>query len=160
MWQKPNKYKHFCTVEGTTRIERTCPADGTYYIMIKGYGSSTGTFTLTASSSSGGTGGPADPCSASGSAMAEPAASISFQPDGGTQDDQTCTWMINCPQPGTMPTITFTDFDTESNFDFVRVYDGPTPNGRQMGEMSGSLADLPSTTMTSSSTAMTVQFTH
>ena len=58
-----------------------------------------------------------------------------------------------------MPTITFTEFDTESNFDFVRVYDGPTTGSTQMGEMSGSLADLPSTTMTSLGPAMTLQFT-
>jgi len=140
-------------------IEWTCPTDGTYYIMIKGYGSSTGTFTLTASNSQG-VGGPTDPCSAGGSSMTEPMASISFQPDGGTQDDLTCTWMIDCSvQPGTMPTISFTAFDTESNFDFVTVYDGPGTSSRQMGQMSGSLGDLQATTMTSNSPAMTVQFT-
>ena len=46
-------------------IEWTCPASGTYYIMVQGYGSSMGTFGLTLTQGGAGGGGGAgsgDPC--------------------------------------------------------------------------------------------------
>ena len=130
--------------------------------MIKGYGSSTGTFTLTASSSAagGGSNGPTDPCTAPGSMLTGNAASISYEPNGLTLDNQDCMWTITCPAAGTMPTITFNRFDTESNFDFVNVFDGAgTSPAMSMGTMSGSLADLPSDTMTPTGGSMTLEFT-
>ena len=52
----PNTYASY--------IEWTCPASGTYYIMVQGYGSSTGTFglTLTQGGAGGGGAGSGDPC--------------------------------------------------------------------------------------------------
>ena len=139
-------------------IEWTCPADGTYFIMVKGYGSSVGGFTLTATSSGAG-GGMSDPCAPAGSTMTERAASISFMPDGGTTDDTDCKWMITCPA-GTMPTVSFTDFETESNYDFVKVYDGPTPTSPLLDSMSGSLTDLlRQSTFGSTGASMTIEFT-
>ena len=53
----PNTYASY--------IEWTCPASGTYYIMVQGYGSSMGTFGLTLTQGGAGGGGGAgsgDPC--------------------------------------------------------------------------------------------------
>ena len=55
--RNPNTYASY--------IEWTCPASGTYYIMVQGYGSSTGTFGLTLTQGGAGGGGGAgsgDPC--------------------------------------------------------------------------------------------------
>ena len=54
--RNPNTYASY--------IEWTCPASGTYYIMVQGYGSSTGTFglTLTQGGAGGGGAGSGDPC--------------------------------------------------------------------------------------------------
>ena len=147
-------------------IEWTCPVDGTYYIMVKGYGSSTGAFQLIARSSDSGSGSGsagtelADPCSGSGATLGPPLtrASVSFMPDGGTQDDIDCKWAITCPG-NTMPTITFSEFETESDYDFVKVYDGATTRARLIDQMSGSLTDLRYTTLSATGSTMTVEFT-
>ena len=45
--------------------------------------------------------------------------------DGYTAHDE-CTWTMTCPA-GSVPTVTFSSFDVEANFDFVHVYlDGDT----------------------------------
>jgi hypothetical protein len=144
-------------------IEWTCPADGTYYIMVKGYGSSTGAFQLTATSSGGGGGGAAggtmaDPCAPAGATLTRSGASVSFMPDGGTQDDTDCKWTITCPA-NTMPTITFSEFETESDYDFVKVYDGASTRATLMDQMSGSLTDLRQSTLTATGSSMVVEFT-
>eukprot|EP01043_Picozoa_sp_COSAG02_P028491 COSAG02_NODE_1729_length_11180_cov_3.283368_6_plen_904_part_00 len=38
-------------------------------------------------------------------------------------NDQECTWSITCSDPSETPKLTFSHFDTEQNFDFLRVYD-------------------------------------
>jgi hypothetical protein len=146
-------------------IEWTCPADGTYYIMVKGYGSSTGSFQLTATSSDNADSGAAstklaDPCSTAGATLGPPLtrASVSFMPDGGTQDDIDCKWAISCPS-NTIPTLSFSEFETESDYDFVKVYDGASTTARLIDQMSGSLTDLRQTTMTATGSSMTVEFT-
>ncbi|WP_298117612.1 fibronectin type III domain-containing protein, partial [Flavobacterium sp.] len=51
------------------------------------------------------------------------------------------TWNI-CPTiPGQQVTVTFTSFATENNFDFLRVYDGPTAAATLIGTYTG--ATLP-----------------
>jgi hypothetical protein len=64
-------------------IEWTCPADGTYYVYVKGYGRDIGTFQFSVTDGAGGMGGVAggDPCNG-GVMMTQPNAEISFMPDG------------------------------------------------------------------------------
>ena len=71
-------------------------------------------------------------------------------------DLQSCSWSITAPD-GLYPTITFSSFATEPSFDYVRVYDGSSPNSPLLFIQSGSALDLP--TVTGSQSTMTVTFT-
>ena len=135
----PNSYASF--------LEWTCPADGDYYIMVKGYGRSTGSYTLSVTQVGGGMGGVGggDPCNG-GQIIDHPEGEISFMPSGNYGDNAHCVWSIQCPNPGQPPRLRFTQFDTEADYDFVTLHDGTgvtdSPIG-PAGGMSGSLGDLP-----------------
>eukprot|EP01046_Picozoa_sp_COSAG06_P084844 COSAG06_NODE_31608_length_518_cov_1.961814_1_plen_87_part_10 len=45
-----------------------------------------------------------------------------FQPR--YDNNQDCSWLLTCSDPNLAPQVTFTDFHTEGNWDFVYVYDG------------------------------------
>jgi hypothetical protein len=45
-----------------------------------------------------------------------------FQPQ--YDNNQDCTWLLTCSDPSLAPQITFTDFHTEGDWDFVYIYDG------------------------------------
>ncbi len=79
--------------------------------------------------------------------------------DGSGNSDYTnrsnCRWLIQ-PSGATQITLTFLSFNTETNYDFVRVYDGATPNAPLLGSYSG--ANLPPA-LTSSGGSMLVVFT-
>ena len=77
-------------------IEWTCPVSGTYFVNVKGFSGDTGTFTIYVDQDSAQHGG--DPCDG-GTVMMEQAATISFMPPGGTEDDQQCSWQIRCLGP-------------------------------------------------------------
>ena len=68
--------------------------------------------------------------------------------------DLECTWILECTAPGTVPTVSFDMFDTESNYDFVTLYAGSGTN--MLEEFSGR---GPSSDTSSTSSTMTVQFT-
>ena len=133
-------------------IEWTCPRTGTYYVNVKGYGGSTGNFQVSVSAPS-----QEDPCGG-GVTMNEQLATVSFMPQGGTQNDQSCTWAITCPQQFMHVELTFSRFDTESYFDTVTVFDGADADATQMGSLSGALSDLPTRDYHSAGPNMFVEF--
>ena len=51
-------------------------------------------------------------------------------------------------------------FDTETDYDFVDVYDGPTVRSPQLGQpLSGSMATLAQTSMSGTGSSLVVEFT-
>lgn len=74
--------------------------------------------------------------------MMETAATVVFQPDGQYADDSVCTWAIMCPDPSQVPTITFQQFATEQDYDYVSIYDGPDVSYTQIAHLSGDLRDI------------------
>ena len=74
--------------------------------------------------------------------------------DGGHSNGQDCRWTITCSS-GT-PTVTFTTFDTESNYDFVNAFDGENVAAEQVAHIAGS--DIPDPISGTTST-MLIQFT-
>ncbi|MBC7524042.1 MAG: gliding motility-associated C-terminal domain-containing protein, partial [Flavobacterium sp.] len=62
------------------------------------------------------------------------------------------------PTPGQLVTITFTQFDLESNFDFLKIYDGCDVNAPLLGTYTG-LTFPPQTTATNASGCLTFVFT-
>jgi CUB domain/Divergent InlB B-repeat domain/Secretion system C-terminal sorting domain len=67
-----------------------------------------------------------------------------------------CTWLIQPSTPATTLILNFTTFSTESSYDFVKVYDGTSANGRLLGSFSG--ANLPPRLIATSG-AIFIQFT-
>jgi M6 family metalloprotease-like protein len=69
------------------------------------------------------------------------AASGTFDDGSGTSsnysDNLLCSWLIQPPGAITID-LNFNNFDTESNFDFVRVYDGTNNSSTLLGSFSGS----------------------
>ena len=60
---------------------------------------------------------------------------------------------------GNLPGVSFTDFDTEGDFDFVTLYDGGTATGTQLAELTGPMVDLERTHFAGTSASMLVEFT-
>jgi hypothetical protein len=135
-------------------IEWTCPATGMYYINVKGYGGATGTITLSVTSQ----GAADDPCSGDPATLHELSSVISFTPDGGTADDESCAWLISCRERNQVATVTIERFSTEQDYDFVNLYDS-ADTSNQVASLTGSLRDLSQVTYVSSSTDMLIQFT-
>lgn len=134
----PNSYASF--------LEWTCPHDGDYYIMVKGYGRATGTYTVSVTEVGGGMGGVGggDPCNG-GQIINHPEGEISFMPDGNYGDNAHCVWTLQC-SPSQPPSLSFTTFDTEDGYDFVTLHDGVGITDGAIGPasgMSGTLSDLP-----------------
>ena len=108
-------------------IEWTAPEAKQYYVVVYGVEQSTGRFSVSVEETSDELGG-GDPCVAPGSTMTEPAAVISFQPDspgGGSayENDASCSWQIECSD-GEAVSVVFSDFDTETGYDYLTLYDG------------------------------------
>ena len=86
---------------------------------------------------------------------------VSFQPNGNYQDDATCSWTIDCRTGQTHPlppVVTVTSMDIESDYDFLRIYDGGTTNDAQLAELTG--PRLPaSPQFTATGLGMLLQFT-
>ena len=140
-------------------IEWTCPADGTYYILVRGYQRASGTFQLMVADTTSGVqlagGASGDPCN--GGATLTGQGSLSFQPDGNYQDNQNCAWTINCG--GGTPSLRFTDLDTETDYDIVSVFDGPATAGAELAHMSGSFVDQEQTSFSATGSSLAVTFT-
>eukprot|EP01043_Picozoa_sp_COSAG02_P022592 COSAG02_NODE_1179_length_14040_cov_8.036439_1_plen_1312_part_00 len=132
-------------------IEWTCPETATYYINVKGYGGSVGTFTVGVTANEGG-----DPCSGGVTFVANSAV-VRYTPEGGTLDSTTCRWTIQCPADNTVD-MSFTRFSTESYFDTVTLYDGGQ-GGESLGSLSGELSNLPQTEYYTTQNQVLVEFT-
>lgn len=51
---------------------------------------------------------------------------------GGYSDNEHETWTLSCQYAHHVPTLSFAAFDTEANFDFLRVYDGDSVASQQL----------------------------
>ena len=58
-----------------------------------------------------------------------------------------CQWLISAPSNVTSISFRFTEFDTEYNYDFVRIFKGNSTSGTRFGSFSGS--GIPSDTAVS-----------
>ena len=68
-----------------------------------------------------------------------------------------CSWLIQCTNGGT-PEVDITAMDTEANFDFVSVLDGPGQNDPQLLQASGGdVSSLPATRFQASGNELLVQ---
>ena len=139
-------------------IEWTCPESGLYYVLVHEYGRDSGTFGLAITGATslgmGGAGG-GDPCSG-GATMTEDNAIIDFEPEGAYEHDQRCTWHIECPRGH--PELQMQAMATEEGYDYVDIFDGADVHGTELGELSGTLAELTTTTWTGSGTDMFIEF--
>ncbi|WP_106794594.1 CUB domain-containing protein [Aquimarina sp. Aq78] len=97
----------------------------------------------------------ADPCNGGATLTAN---SGNFEDGSGAQNyanNRNCTWLIKPGNGGTV-TLNFDSYNTESNYDFVTVYDGENANATQLGRFSG--AAVPNQ-IVSTGNAMFVRFT-
>jgi hypothetical protein len=130
-------------------LEWTAPADGVYQVRVEGYATETGTFLLSIDAGSD------DPCGASGVTLTEDNGDIFFS--NSYEEGATCHWTVTCNDGS--PTLDFQAFDTESDYDFVTVMDGPTSRAPQLVHLSGSLNTLPQSSVTATGSSMYVEFT-
>jgi len=127
----------------------TAPATATYYVGVRGFSTAqTGQFVLTVSQSLTNACLTGDTVQGSGS--------ISFTGDQYVNQAH-CMWTVQCPF-GQVATVNFQNFDTESNYDFVNLYDGPSVTSPQAAHLSGSTMPDPSVYVGSQS-SMFVEFT-
>ncbi|MEZ7887152.1 MAG: hypothetical protein QMC16_07700, partial [Flavobacteriales bacterium] len=63
------------------------------------------------------------------------------------ENDTECSWLIMSPNEGGYMGLGFYNFDTELNYDYVRIYDGTDEFAPLLGEFSGS--DIPDQVQTS-----------
>lgn len=69
-------------------------------------------------------------------------------------NSQSCSWLIS-PTGAETVTLTFTDFDTEADYDFVKIYDGTSASATLLGSFSGSSLPPP---ITSSGPSLYITF--
>ena len=62
---------------------------------------------------------------------------------GGYANGMDCTWTITCSDSSTVPTVSFTSFDLEHNFDRVQVYDGASSDSTELMSASGGALPAP-----------------
>eukprot|EP00339_Tiarina_fusa_P012912 CAMPEP_0117043186 /NCGR_PEP_ID=MMETSP0472-20121206/30037_1 /TAXON_ID=693140 ORGANISM="Tiarina fusus, Strain LIS" /NCGR_SAMPLE_ID=MMETSP0472 /ASSEMBLY_ACC=CAM_ASM_000603 /LENGTH=752 /DNA_ID=CAMNT_0004754645 /DNA_START=97 /DNA_END=2352 /DNA_ORIENTATION=+ len=67
----------------------------------------------------------------------------------------TTTWLIQLTQTNKQILLSFDFFDTEANYDFVRIYDGPSTASPLLGAYSGSVIPGP---FTSSANSLLISF--
>jgi hypothetical protein len=143
-------------------IEWTCPSDGEYFVLVRGFSArNTGDFTLSVTTDGGSAGGGGgNPCDG-GLSMDVPSAVISYQPRGQYENNANCVWAITCPDRGDVPSFTFTALDTENGFDFVQIEDGnaiTAGSARPIDQVSGNLQSLDRVSFESGSQSMTIEF--
>jgi Zn-dependent metalloprotease len=100
---------------------------------------------------------PDEQCSGVTNLIAETGAFSDGSGNANYSDNANCKWVI-APTGATQITLNFTEFDTETDFDYVTVYDGPDENFPVLATWWGNT--LPSTiTSTNGTGAMCVIFT-
>jgi hypothetical protein len=106
-------------------LEWTAPTDGTFYVVVVGYGRSVGTFSLIVSEMPD----PCDLANGEGMILVEPSATISFRPQGDMAHHpghMMCDWVIRCPDPNTHVRLTFDNFHLNPSVasgDHVALFD-------------------------------------
>ena len=79
-------------------------------------------------------------------------------PAGNYEDNADCTWTVHCDR-GDTPTVTFTSFDTEGDYDFVSIYNSATAGGATaVAELSGAMVDLERKDFTGQGADLTLEF--
>ena len=63
--------------------------------------------------------------------------------NGYYENNANCRVTATCTADGQVPQVTFTSFDTESNFDYVNIYDGATSDDTRLVHASGTTAPDP-----------------
>jgi len=77
-----------------------------------------------------------------------------FQKNAGYDNGHDCTWLLMC-EDGLAPTVTFSAFQLEANWDFVRMYDGVDTSSASVATCTGGSCDGAQ----SSTSSMVVQMT-
>jgi hypothetical protein len=77
-------------------------------------------------------------------------------PSGSRYVDNMNVEVVATAPPGNVVKLTFMAFDTEADFDYVTVYEGPFASGTPLGKFSGQVTPAP---VSSVSNQMTVVFT-
>ena len=85
---------------------------------------------------------PPDPCAGAALEYADGEGLLDFASGHGNNED--CRWQLTCSTDGQAPTVTFTTFNTEANFDYVNVYDGSTTDDIRIGRLHGTSLPDPS----------------
>lgn len=133
----------------------TCPATGTYTVEVRGFSRrQTGTFELDAQEA-GGAGGNS-PCSPGGGLQLQGSGSIAFA-DSTYVNNAACSWTITCG-PNQHVNFQITSLNTERNFDWVQLFDGPVGSS-SLARVSGTMDALPTTEYQTNSNTGSVQFT-
>ena len=101
-------------------------------------------------SSCGGGGGGQDACAST--VQITGGGSLEFL--GGYSNDVDCRWLLICSTGA--PSVTFNSFATESNYDFLNLFDGDSTAVHRLSHLHGT--DLPDS-VTASGRTMLVQFT-
>ena len=148
--------------ERSSYLEWTCPADGTYRVLVHGYDiSQTGDFRFAVEQRAV-RGGAGDPC-VNTATLSVNAAVINFLGNPEYEADSFCDWRITCAQ-GPI-TLTFDQFDTEVGYDIITLYSCTDQTcGRDgddktiIDEVSGRLADLATTVYTVDQPTMLIEF--
>ena len=62
---------------------------------------------------------------------------------GGYSSNHDCRWVLSCSNPAMRPLLTFSSFDLETGFDFVRLFEGQEPSDTPLFEFHGQDVPLP-----------------
>ncbi len=129
----------------------------TFRIKAKDAAGNTSTFsnTVSATTQGGTTTTPNDPCNGGVTLTANTGSFADGSGSSNYADNRDCSWLIQ-PENGGVVTLNFDNFNTESGYDYVSVYDGTNASATRIGRFSGS--SLPSA-VTSTGNALFVRFT-
>ncbi|CAM1345488.1 CUB domain-containing protein [Tenacibaculum amylolyticum] len=133
-------------------------ASGRYTITVTHKGNLTGgsqNFSLIVTGLAGGAPVAANPCDGGATLTANNGSFADGSGNSNYADNRNCTWLIR-PENGGTVTLNFDSFNTESGYDFVRVYDGANDSATELGEFSGTSRPA---AVTSTGNAMYVKFT-
>jgi hypothetical protein len=79
-------------------------------------------------------------------------------PDSGYDVNAKCDWTIHC-EGIDVPSISLTALDTETDFDFLELFDGVGTQTPLSGPLSGAMVDLDTTDYTGTRSDVMVEFT-
>ena len=116
--------------------------EGEYLLIVEGFSSSEGVYTITMNCRNAGDPPPPPP---SGAVACDAGDYLVDQGQvdktGGYGHGHDCNWHLACSDPAASPLLVFTSFSTEANYDFVTIYDGDSNDAPQIGRFHGE--DLP-----------------